>query len=461
MATDTPAEVRNLVIYQVFPRNHGPHGTLTDVTADLERIADLGVDYVYLLPVHPIGEVGRKGSLGSPYAIRDYRTLHPDLGTEEDMAALITRAHDLGLGVMVDIVFNHTAHDSILVEEHPEFFHTDAEGKPMSSVPAWSDIIDFRHPHPEIDDYLLDCLRQWVVAGVDGFRCDVATLVPLAFWQRARAELAQLRPGLLWLAETVHPMMVEAQRAEGRSLPSDGEMFTAFDIEYSYDIWGMWQAAVTGQMPVGRYLELLRWQEVTGPANAARLRYVENHDNYRIMGFAPSRDQAIAWTTLAALSPGPFMVYAGQESGATRWPSLFEPDPVSWGDDELSWLVTALAGLKKHPALVEGTFVILDDEPCVQLAWGTRASSSLGPVPSGDGLYGVVNVSAFEGEVAVQLPDGDYPDLIGGGIVRVFEGTIPAPETAVVLAFDQSFEVDPWQTPLLDLFLHVEVLGQD
>jgi glycosidase len=135
MAADTPASVRNLVIYEVFVRNHGPHGTFADVEADLPRIRDLGVDVVWLMPIHPIGLDGRKGTLGSPYAIRDYREVNPEYGTQFDFARLVERAHELGMRVMIDVVYNHTARDSLLVAEHPEFFHQDADGRPMTTVP--------------------------------------------------------------------------------------------------------------------------------------------------------------------------------------------------------------------------------------------------------------------------------------------------------------------------------------
>lgn len=461
MALDTPRQVRELVIYQVFPRNHGPNASLRDVTDDLDRIAALGVDVVYLLPIHPIGELGRKGSLGSPFAIRDYHAVHPDLGSEADFADLVAQAHARGLRVVIDVVFNHTAHDSLLVAEYPDFFHRDAEGRPVSSVPEWSDIIDLRHPNPAIDDLLMASLAAWVRRGVDGFRCDAATLVPLEFWLRARRELAELKPGLLWIAETVHPVMVERRRATGTPLPSDAEMYVAFDIEYTYDVWGIWQAAVTGRAPVGRYLEMLRWQEVALPANAAKLRHVENHDNTRIMSLAPSPAQALAWTALAAFSPGPLMLFAGQESAARRWPSLFEPDPIDWGSYELTGFTTRLTRLKKHPAIAGGAFLVLADEPAVQLAWGGWTPGTLGPVGDAPGLYGIFNTGATGVRVPVQLPDGDYPDLLGGGLVEVRDGATEAPGHAVILEFTSSFAANRWQTPLLDLRPHPETLRLD
>ena len=178
MASDTPDACRHAVIYQCFVRQHGPHGTLADVTADIPRIAALGATVLYLMPIQPIGEVDRKGTLGSPYAIADYRAIDPALGTEEDFAALVAAAEQHGLRVMLDVVFNHTAKDSVLVAQHPEFFHQDDAGRPVSSVPAWSDIIDLKHEAPGLAEYLIDTLRGWVARGVRGFRCDVASLVP-------------------------------------------------------------------------------------------------------------------------------------------------------------------------------------------------------------------------------------------------------------------------------------------
>lgn len=459
MARDTPDDVASLVVYQVFARQHGPNGTLADVTADLERIAALGVDVVYLLPVQPIGLVGRKGSLGSPFAITDFRAVNPDLGTEDDFVALVDRAHELGLRVILDVVFNHTAPDSHLVVDHPEFYHRDADGQPYSSMPQWTDIIDLAHPDPALTRFLIDALAGWVRRGVDGFRCDSAALTPLDFWLQARRELAQLRPGLLWVAESVHPNLVEDRRARGFETASDNELFEAFDAEYTYDVWPVWQSAVRGDVPVGRYLEMLRWQDVSYPANYVKLRHVENHDNFRITRFAASREQAVAWTALTAFLRGAFMIYAGQESGTPHWPTLFDHDPIDWGDFELSPLITRLAALKKHDAVRTGTFVVLGDAPCVQLAWGRRVDATLAPTGGGAGLYGVFNVAASSDPVVVQLPDGTYRDLLADTDVTVRDGLLAAPETAVVLEIAEAYTVAPWQSPLLDVFFHVEHLG--
>jgi hypothetical protein len=455
VALDTPLDVRNLVIYQVFPRNHGPSGRLVDVTADIPRIAALGVDVLYLMPIHPIGEVGRKGTLGSPYAIRDHRAVNPELGTDADFDELVAAAHAAGLRVMMDVVFNHTSPDSVLVTGHPEFFHQDDEGRPVTTVPAWTDIIDLKHPNLDLTRYLIDTLAFWAGRGVDGFRCDVASLVPVDFWSQARAELAGVRPGLIWLAESPHPTWVAHRRAHGLPTWSDAEMFTAFDIEYSHDLWSIWQAVVTGREPVGRYLEMLRWQDATLPANYAKLRFVENHDQFRIMRFAPTQARARAWTALMAFSRGPFMIYAGQESAARAWPSLFDRAPVQWGDYALSGFLRTLAACTKHEAMRLGDFWVLDDEPLVQLAWANPAGDELAPV--GDlGLYGVFNVGGHRGRADVQLPDGRYDDLISGERLEVAHGRLAMPGPAVILEFTEPFRATLWRSSLLDVFLQVE-----
>ncbi len=423
MAQDTPLDARSLVIYEIFVRNHTPQGNFAGVEADLPRIAAMGVDVIWFMPIHPIGKLNRKGSLGSPYSIADYRAVNPEYGTRQDFARLVETAHALGLKVMIDVVYNHTAHDSVLAQEHPEYFHTDAQGRPVTTVPEWSDVIDLKHPHPGLTAYLIETLQGWARFGVDGFRCDVAPLVPLDFWQQARRAVAEVKPGVIWLAESVHATFLEKRRRNGLLGLSDGELYAAFDLTYDYDIWPIWQAAVRGRAPVGRYLEMLRFQNVIYPANFVKMRCVENHDNPRIMDLAPSPAQAKAWTAFAAFNQGAFLIYAGQEAAAGPRPTLFNEDKVQWGDYPLQPFLTALAKLKKDPVLQTGQLTLLEAEPAIQAAWDAPGGS----------LYGVFNVSGESGPVGVQLPDGAYPDLLSGGVVRVKEGKLPLPAEAAIL----------------------------
>jgi len=423
MAVDTPTDFRNLVIYQVYVRNHSPEGTFAEVEADLQRIRSMGVDVVYFMPIHPIGQVKKKGRLGCPYSIRDYRDVNPAYGTMSDFIKLVNRIHALGMKVMIDVVFNHTAHDSFLVKEHPDWFHQDETGRPVTTVSDWSDVIDLKQPNPALTRYLIDTLIYWVELGVDGFRCDVASLLPISFWEQAREEVAIVKPGVIWMAESVHANFVIERRARGLDTLSDGELYRAFDILYDYDIWPVWRQAVRGQLPVECYIDLLRFQDGIYPQNYLKIRCVENHDQPRIMDFTPSRESALAWTAFAAFNKGPFFFYAGQEAAAVHRPTLFDTDTIIFGEYELQYFITQLASLKKHPAQRKGRLVFLTIEPALQACWYAGRQS----------LYGIFNLSTVSGDAAVQIEDGDYRDLVAGGYLRVQNGVISIPGDAVIL----------------------------
>jgi glycosidase len=440
MAQDTPEHCRNLVLYEIYVRNHGPNGTFADVEADLARIRSMGVDVVWFMPMHPIGKVNKKGSLGSPYSIADYREVNPDYGTRADLARLIERAHSLELKVMIDVVYNHTAHDSVLLQEYPEWFHQDARGKPVTTVPEWSDVIDLKHPNRALTEYLIDTLQMWVAFGVDGFRCDVASLLPLNFWLWAREAVAEVKSGVIWLAESVQANWVAERRTAGLPTLSDSQLYRAFDLTYDYDIWLLWQAAVVGKVPAARYLEMLRFQDCIYPENYVKMRCVENHDQPRIMALAPGREQALAWTAFQAFNKGAFLIYAGQEAGASHTPSLFDVDKVAWGDYALQPFLTRLAQLKKDPAQMEGQFVLLDAQPEIQATW----------IHPDEGLYGVFNVRASTGDVAVRLPDGVYTDLLSEEPVEVRVGRMSLPESAVIVRCHGEIDDRPFYSVLLD-----------
>jgi len=443
MAKDTPLSFHNLVIYEVYVRNHGPNGTFSDVEADLPRIRSMGVDVIWFMPIHPIGQLNKKGSLGCPYSISDFRGINSEYGSKADFIHLIEKAHSLGLKVMIDVVYNHTSHDSILVKEHPEWFHQDAGGGPITTVPAWADVIDLKHPQPELTAYLIETLKGWARIGVDGFRCDVASIIPLDFWLQARHEVALMKPGLIWLAESVHASFLASRRAEGLPAFSDCEVFTAFDLAYDYDIWPVWQTAVIGRVPLSHYVDIIQFQDSIYPANYVKMRCVENHDQARIMRLAPSHSQALAWTAFQAFNKGAFLIYAGQEAAAHHTPSLFDIDKIFWGDYALQPFLTRLANLKKHELLTFGQFSLLSCEPILQAAWFSQ----------GKGLYGVFNTGMSSGMIDVQLPDGSYTNLMDDQVIRVLNQQMPAPTSAAILAYQAASAA----TPMTSDFFHFEL----
>ena len=440
MASDTPSSYRNLVIYEIYVRNHGANGTFKDVELDLPRLHTLGVDILWFMPIHPIGSINKKGKLGSPYSVKDYREVNSDYGTKKDLIRLIQQVHEREMKVMIDVVYNHTAHDSVLLKQHPEYFRQDENGHPVTTEPEWTDVVDLKHLNPGLSEYLIETLIGWVELGVDGFRCDVASLVPQKFWQQARAKVAKTKPGVIWLAESVHANKVGTRRARGYHTLSDSELYTAFDMTYDYDIWPIWQLAVQGKVPVRRYIEMLRFQDSIYPENFVKMRCVENHDQARIMRLAPSRPQAIAWTGFEVFNKGPFLIYAGQESGTKHTPSLFDIDKVDWSDYPLQPFLTRLAKLKKDPAEVHGKFLVVQADPAIQAVWEYGDNS----------LYGIFNTSGKTGYIMVSLPDGTYRDILNDGQVTVRNGKILLPESAAIVRFADKVLLRPAYSELLD-----------
>ena len=220
MAKQTDIRLRGDVIYSVYVRNHTPEGTFNALISDLDRIKALGTDIIWLMPIHPIGVAGKKGSLGCPYANRDYRTVNPEYGTMEDFRHLVDEIHARGMKCIIDVVYNHTSPDSTLTGEHPEFFYHRSDGSMGNRVGDWTDVVDLDYACKGLWDYQITSLVMWAEI-VDGFRCDVASFVPVEFWCRAREAVEKVRPGCIWLAETVHSGFGLSSRKRGTYSASD------------------------------------------------------------------------------------------------------------------------------------------------------------------------------------------------------------------------------------------------
>src|SRR5574344_712251 len=202
MAKNTNTQIRNQVIYSIYVRKHTAEGTFKAIEGDLDRIQELGTDIIWFMPIHPIGIKGKKGSLGCPYAIRNYRETNPEYGTKEDFKHLVQQIHDKGMKCIIDVVYNHTSPDSWLVENHIDYFYHKPDGSLGNHVGDWTDVVDLDYNNKELWGYLIDTLKMWAEV-VDGFRCDVASLLPIDFWIQAREEVAKVKPDCIWLAETI------------------------------------------------------------------------------------------------------------------------------------------------------------------------------------------------------------------------------------------------------------------
>ena len=424
MARTTDLALRNKVIYSVFVRNHTTEGTFRSVIPDLPRIASLGADYVWLMPIHPIGVLNRKGELGSPYANRDYRAVNPEYGTLDDFLALVDAIHANGMRCMIDVVYNHTSPDSMLWEHHPEFFYHKPDGRPGNRVGDWTDIIDLDYAAPGLWDYQVETLRYWARM-VDGFRCDVASLVPVKFWERARKEVAEVNPDCVWLAETVHRSFGEALRRDGMYCARDIEVFSAFDMEYEYDVREAFERYLRGETPLGHWLDLLDFQESVYPGNYDKLRFLENHDMPRIASLAHGTFDLENLTALSFFLKGTTLVYAGQEVASEHQPSLFDRDTVAWDTGrDLSDLIRCLARIK-HEVLGANDSIsfVADDDHDVAVV--TR--------DDGRRKLGVFSLRGQDADVDVELPDGVYENLVSGEKVVVREGALHTDGRPIVI----------------------------
>ena len=318
--------MKSLSIYQVFVRDY-EDGTFADVEKDLDRIASMGFNTLYLLPIHPIGEQGRKGSVGSPYSIRDYDAVDPALGGREGFRSLIAAAHERGMYVMMDVVVHHTARDHRWVEEHPEYYMRDEDGNIRIAVEDWTDIYDLDFSCDALQDELVEMFKRWAEFGVDGFRCDVASLVPASFWERAVMEVASINPGFIWLAESVHQSLVTDIRAKGLEAIGDGEASMIFDLLYPYDVWDWMMKSVT-EKDLKLFQILTDFSLAEYRAGCRKVWCLENHDRERIASLVQDPVSLRNWTAWSFLANGAAFVYAGQEYGYTDYLTLFEKTPV-------------------------------------------------------------------------------------------------------------------------------------
>ncbi len=329
-----PEWSKNATIYQINTRQFSEEGTFKAAEKELPRLKELGIDIIWLMPIHEIGEKNRKGSMGSPYAVKDYYSVNPEFGSLEDLKAFVNKAHELDMYVILDWVANHTAWDNVLVEEHPEWYERDYKGD-FRPTPwwDWSDIIDLDYSQPELRKYMTEAMKYWVEeADIDGYRCDVAGFVPIEFWNNLRKELDAIKP-VFMLAEW-----------EARDLHAE-----AFDMTYAWDWNEKLHNICMGKADVNQLYIYYSWNESAYPKNSMRMTFVSNHDKNAWEGtmyeqFGDGLEAAIA---LSVIGEGMPLIYNGQEAGNDRRLAFFEKDAITWQDHEIGDLYKKLFKLMK------------------------------------------------------------------------------------------------------------------
>ena len=321
-ARSSPAWLREGVVYEIFPRNFSAQGNFNGITARLDELKDLGVNILWLMPIHPVGEKMKKGTLGSPYAVRDFYAINPDYGTEADLKRLVSEAHRRGMRVIIDIVANHTAWDSVMMQ-WPEFYKQNTEGKIIPPVPDWSDVAGLNYENAKLRDYMATMLKHWIdPAGfdLDGFRCDVAYMVPTSFWESTRVELTKLKPDIMMLAEASKPEL----------------LLRAFDIDYSWPLHGTLNNVLVNGAPATELRRSFEESLRQFPQGSLHLRISDNHDEARAVARFGVRG-ALAASVLMFTLDGVPLLYNGMEAGDASEsgdPALFEKMPVFWHPKE-------------------------------------------------------------------------------------------------------------------------------
>lgn len=408
MAKNTDIKLRNQIVYQVFVRQHSKTGDFQGLIDDLDRIKSLGVDIVYLLPFHKIGQKDRKGSKGSPYSIYDYYSIDPDYGTLDDFIKLKEEIHKRDMKLMIDIVFNHTSRDSILTQTHPEWFYRNPDGTFKNRVGDWSDITDLDFNNRDVWEYLITVLKYWAQY-VDGFRCDVAPLLPIDFWIEAREKVSIINPDLIWLTESVELGFIKYLRDIGFDACTDSQMYEAFDVCYDYDIYSFMNGYLNHSNSLERYLYEIWRQEAVYPKNYVKLRSFENHDQERLASKTKDENQLIHMTALQFFLRGMPMIYAGQEHKISKRPDLFEIDPIQWNKEKsIEPLIQKLAQIKKDPLFINGIFEVVKSKDIAVLSYKNDKET----------MYGIFNLENIN-EIDLNIKDGSYLNLINDENIEV------------------------------------------
>jgi len=411
-ARKSPDWLRSAVVYEIFPRNFSQDGNFNAITARLDELRDLGVDILWLMPIHPVGEKMKKGSLGSPYAVRDFYAINPDYGTTNDFKRLIAEAHKRNMKVIMDIVAGQTAWDSALMA-HPEFYLKDTNGVIIPPNPAWTDVAGLNYANPDVRRYMIEMMKYWLRDfGVDGFRCDVAWTVPVDFWEAARGELEKINPDVIIIADAgAKPKLLSK----------------AFDMDYSWGMYSTLNTVVSGVEPA--YYLKESWQHTYQqfPKGALHLRFTDNQSEVRAV-VRYGVDGALAAQALMLTLDGVPLFYNGMEVGdATESsdPAMFEKMPVFWntgGRPPLRDIYRDLIKLRKqNAAFYNGEVVWLEnttpgeivsflrrgakDEFVVLINFSSRRVKGSVELPNAEG-FKPVNISGSKAnDVDIVLPD--------------------------------------------------------
>jgi alpha-amylase len=410
-----PEWADNAVLYECNIRQFSPQGNLSGVTAQMQRLKDLGIDVLWLMPIHPIGQVNRKekpGDLGSPYSVRDYYAVNPDFGTENDLKTLVGTAHNLGLKVILDWVPNHTAWDAVWMKTHPEYY-TKINGQFTAPInenggsTGWDDCADLDYNNPDLRKAMIDAMQYWIKkVDIDGYRVDMAGLVPNDFWKEVRPALDSIKPVFMlseWQDEPAH-------------------FTSAFHFNYGWKWKDVTKDIASGKQTAVALDSLLDYLNNFYPAGYKQLYFTQNHDENSWNGteeelYGPAAD---AFHVLMFTWQGIPMLYNGQEDGLSQRLAFFKKDPIQWKDYAKTPFFQNLCDVRhNNKALAAGDrggkLYKLPTSHDDQVYAFTREKD-------GDRVIVITNLSKLPCDVTLETDDatiGSYLNVFGASTIQV------------------------------------------
>lgn len=412
-----PAWTKNATIYEANIRQHSKEGSFQKFEEYLPELKKMGVKVIWIMPVNPIGKVNRKGELGSYYAVRDYKGVNPEFGTPADFKKLVKSIHAQGMYVIIDWVANHTAWDHPWSTEHPEFYKKDKDGKFVPPVPDWADVIALDYSNQQLRKAMLEDMRFWLTEyNIDGFRCDVAAMVPTDFWNDTRKELDNTKKVF---------MLAEAHEFELQE--------KAFDMTYGWQYKDLFNEIAQGKKSVKDLDAYLNGEEKHYHPDAYRMLHITNHDlnSWEGTEFVRLGDAVETFLVLSNIMKGMPLMYSGQEAGNNKALNFFERDPIEWKAHPFKQLYTKLFQLKKtNKALWNG----VDGGEMQRLNTGNDDNVfAFTREKAGNKIVAIFNLSKTPqtAEIKAALAKGKLKDISNGS---------KAPQGASI-----KFDLKPWE----------------
>ena len=403
-----PAWVHEGPLYELYVRNFSSEGTFREVEKKLSYLKETGIKTIWLMPVYPIGEKGKKGTLGCPYSVRDYFTTNPEYGTLDELKTLIKAVHAQDMKIIVDMVANHVSNDYVLMEKYPQMFFRDKKGNFSREVGDWTDITDLDYDQQITRDHMNEVLKFWIKeVGFDGYRCDVAGMVPLDFWEPAVKKLRGINPDIYMLAEW----------------ESNKHHVNAFHSTYDWTLYRLLKEIKASKKPASDALKWVEEKREHYPKNALPMRFIENHDEERAARIFGAEGQKPFAAFIFSIYGVP-LIYAGQEYGETEKPSLFDKSELSWNTQNnqlLSFYKTLIMLRKKYPALASKEMMIIENN---------QSEKVLSYVKNGgkQKIFCIINTSGKKQNVTLTVSkytiNGKHTNLIDNSPVLIEQNSI-------------------------------------